>query len=50
MAKESLNRRHQLIKFTCYGNILTEFVEEKILADIIYSNGIDKLGLDEKLF
>ena len=31
-----------MIKFTCNGNIILEFIEEKILANIIDSNGIVK--------
>lgn len=49
MAKESLNRLHPLIKFTCNGNIILEFIEEKILAEIIDSNGMEKLRPGEKI-
>ena len=49
MAKESLNRLHPLIKFTCNGNIILEFIEENILAEIIDSNGIEKLRPGEKI-
>jgi hypothetical protein len=49
MAKESLNRLHPLIKFTCNGNIILEFIEEIILADIIDSNRIEKLRPGDKI-
>jgi hypothetical protein len=49
MAKESLNRLHPLVKFTCNGNILLEFIEEQILSDLIDTSGIDKLKPGEKI-
>jgi hypothetical protein len=49
MAKESLNRLHPLIKFTINGNIILEFVEERILANIIDSSGIEKLRPGERI-
>jgi hypothetical protein len=49
MAKESLNRLHPLVKFTCNGNILLEFIEEDILSELIDSNKISKLRPGEKI-
>ena len=49
MAKDSLNRLHPLVKFTCNGSILLEFIEEQILSDIIESSGIEKLKPGEKI-
>ena len=43
MAKESLNKLHLLVKFTCNGNIILQFIEEKILSEIIDTSGIEKL-------
>ena len=43
MAKESMNRLHPLIKFTINGNILKEFVEEKVLSRIIDNSNTDRL-------
>ncbi len=43
MSKESMNRLHPLIKFTINGNILKEFVEEKVLSRIIDNSNIERL-------
>lgn len=49
MSKESMNRLHPLIKFTINGNILKEFVEEKILSSIIGNNNIERLVQGTKI-
>jgi hypothetical protein len=43
MVKESLNRLHPLVKFTCNGNIILQFIEEKVLSEIIDSCGIERI-------
>ena len=43
MVKESLNRLHPLVKFTCNGNIILNFIEEGILQQNLKDNNLKGL-------
>lgn len=49
MKNESNNRLHPLVKLTCNGNILMEFIEESIYNDLLISQGIKRLTNNVKI-